>query len=357
MSVESASRPVHTGQLLVAFATLLLPLAAILSGALTQPTHPSMPAPAPALVAESVVEPHAEAAPGPVAVSVERAPPEPLPTPSPLPRWRGEDRMNLLLLGVDRRDPNEVYRTDSIVLANVDLRSRRAALISIPRDLVVTIPGYGSDRINTTYALGETQRRPGGGLGLLRETVQLNFGLPIHHYTMVDFNCFRGAVDALGGVNVNVPTRIYDPMYPTEDFRYQVITFEPGPQRLDGERALQYARSRYADTDFGRMRRQQQLLTALKEQALQVRTLGALPQAAQACSGLASDLNLFELVALGTAARDIRATDVNYQVIDERLAVPYVAPSGASVLLPRWEAIRAMVQSALNSATASAAAN
>ena len=94
------------------------------------------------------------------------------------------------------------------------------------------------------------------------------------------------------------------------------------------------------------------LLDALREQALQVRSLAALPQAMAACRGMASDLNVFELVALGAAARDIRPSDIAHQVIDERLAIPYTAPSGAAVLLPRWDEIRAMVRTAVRSTTA-----
>jgi LCP family protein required for cell wall assembly len=200
------------------------------------------------------------------------------------------------------------------------------------------------------------EKRPGGGLALLRSTIERNFGLPVHHFAAIDFNCFRGAVDALGGVTVTIPSRIYDPYYPTDDYGYKTVTFEPGRQWLDGERALEYARTRYGDTDFGRMRRQQQLLTALKEQALQVRTLSALPQAVRACGGISSDLNVIDLVALGSTARELRQSDIALKVIDERLAVPSIAPSGAAVLIPRWDAIRAMLRDAIPSSMASASA-
>jgi LCP family protein required for cell wall assembly len=276
---------------------------------------------------------------------------------NPFPRWTREQSLNFLLLGIDRREENEVPRTDTLMLANLDLRARRASAVSIPRDLLVNIAGYGQDRINVVYGLGETQKRPGGGgMGLLRDTIERNFGVTVQHWALVDFGCFRGAVDALGGVTVTVPNRIYDPYYPTDDYRYQVVTFEPGRQKLDGERALQYARTRYGDTDFGRMRRQQQIVSAVREQALQVQSLGALPQVVRACSGLSSDLNVLDLVALGAAAREINQADIALRVIDEKLAVPYVAPSGASVLLPRWDEIRAMVRTSFPATTTASAA-
>jgi anionic cell wall polymer biosynthesis LytR-Cps2A-Psr (LCP) family protein len=163
---------------------------------------------------------------------------------------------------------------------------------------------------------------------------------------VVDFGCFRGAIDALGGITVTVPRRIHDPRYPTDDYGYKAVTFEPGPQRLDGQRALEYARTRHADSDFGRMRRQHQLVTAVKEQALQVRSLAALPQVLEACRGLSSDLSLTQLVALGAAVREIQPSALAFRVIDERMTQPHRTRSGAAVLLPRWNQIRAMLSEA-----------
>jgi LCP family protein required for cell wall assembly len=242
------------------------------------------------------------------------------------------------------------------MLANVNLRTHRATVISIPRDLVVSIPGYYQDRINSVYAVGETQKGAGYGLRLLRETVERNFGLRVNHYATVDFNCFRGVVDALGGVTVSVQERIYDPYYPTEDYGYKTVVFNVGRQRLDGERALEYARTRYGDTDFGRMRRQQHIVAGLREQALQVRSIGAVTQIASTCGGMSSDLNFLELVALGAAMRDIRPSDISFRVIDETMASRYIAPSGADVLLPRWDNIRAMLRASLPSTSTNVSA-
>ena len=252
------------------------------------------------------------------------------------------DRLTLLLVGIDRRPDEDLFRTDTLMLATVDLRVGRASLLSIPRDLIVSIPGYGNERINAAYAIGET-RRPGGGVSLLRETIKRNFVTPVDHHVLVDFACFRGTVDAIGGVTLDVPVRVVDPHYPTDDYGYKLITFEPGRQHLDGERALEYIRTRYADSDFGRMRRQQQFLLAFREQALHPRNLGALPQVTEACSRMSSDLSLPELVTLGAAARNITPASISMQAIDERLVAPHTAASGAQVLLPRWKEIRALV--------------
>jgi LCP family protein required for cell wall assembly len=355
MATVSSSKQLSTGRLVLAVAVLLLlPLAGIAWGAAERPR--------PAQVRVSVATPAEEPSSAPDIASQRLQTPTLTPPTlpperfNPFPRWSREDNLTMLLVGVDRRNERDIFRTDTVILGHVDFRGRRGTLISIPRDLVVSIPGFYQDRINTVYALGETQKRPAGGLELLRTTVERNFGVTIDHYAVIDFKCFRGAVDALGGVIVNVERRIYDPLYPTDDYGYKALTIEAGRQSMNGERALEYVRTRYGDSDFGRMRRQQQVLSAVKEQALKVQNLTALPQAAVACAGMSSDLGIFELVALGAAARHINQADISQRVIDERMAVPFTAASGASMLQPRWEEIRALVRASIRGPSTSASA-
>lgn len=375
-SVQTAPDPEPTGRapLLAGALTLLLPLAWLLAAVLAATPAPVAEGEVWAeLVAEAgleLIEPDllAEGSPGePAPEAAPLAPPGPaLPAPPPpaappslagaLPRWERGQQVNVLLLGLDRRSPQDLPRTDTVVLASFDLTARRGLLLSIPRDLVVNIPNYGPDRINTAYPVGEQYRLPGGGIKLVRETVERNFGLPIHHHVLVDFDCFRGVIDAAGGVRVEVPRRIVDPRYPTPDYGYKTVVFEPGVAWLDGDRALEYVRTRYGDTDFGRMRRQQQVIAAFREQAVRVGSLASLPQAINACRGMASDLNVIELVALGASLRDIRSSDVAFRTIDEQLAYPTIVASGASVLMPRWDAIRAMLRSSAPVTTTAAAA-
>jgi hypothetical protein len=104
------------------------------------------------------------------------------------------------------------------------------------------------------------------------------------------------------------------------------------------------------------MRRQQQIVAALRERALEVRSLSVITEVGPACNGMSSDLNVLELVALGASMRDIRAADINFRVIDETMASRYIAPSGADVLLPRWESIRAMLKASLPSTSTSVSA-
>jgi polyisoprenyl-teichoic acid--peptidoglycan teichoic acid transferase len=294
--------------------------------------------------------------PGSLAVpATPTAPPVPMPARIPALRplipgageptstgWGGTRRMNLLLVGLDRRPDETVGRTDTIVLLRIDLDTGTAGMLSIPRDLVVDIPGYGQDRVNSAYPLGEA-RRAGAGIELLEATLLRNFQVPVDHYAVVDFQCFRGAVDAAGGVSVEVPKHILDTRYPTDDYGFKTVEFLPGRQVLDGERALEYARTRHADSDFDRMRRQQQILFGLRQQLIQPRALTAAPGIVRACWGTSSDLSFADMVSLGMAARGIDVRQIAGVTLDERVARPYTTPQGASVLLPDWPAVRERV--------------
>jgi len=141
-------------------------------------------------------------------------------------------------------------------------------MLSIPRDLWVTIPGYGENRINTAHYLGDKNGYPGGGPALAMKTVQYNLGVPVHFYVRVDFDGFRRIVDTLGGIDIEIPQTINDPKYPDENYGYDPFYIEAGLQHLDGDTALKYARTRAtAGADFARARRQQQVLFAIREKA------------------------------------------------------------------------------------------
>jgi polyisoprenyl-teichoic acid--peptidoglycan teichoic acid transferase len=263
--------------------------------------------------------------------------------PTPTPTWAGPPTFTFVALGVDQRNDREIPRTDTIMLGQVDLRVPRVSLVSIPRDLLVDIPGYGKDRINTAYVYGEAFKEPGGGIGLLQRTIEKSFGVKVDHFGMLDFQCFRTAVDAVGGVTVNVPRAIIDPTYPTEDYGTQLVKFEPGLQRMDGERALQYARTRSSDNDFQRMQRQQLIVSAMRDQLLQLRTLPAIPTLLGGCRNLRSDLGWREYLNLAASMRTLDGKAVSFAAINETMVVDSVLPSGAAVLIPRWDQIRPLI--------------
>jgi polyisoprenyl-teichoic acid--peptidoglycan teichoic acid transferase len=194
---------------------------------------------------------------------------------------------NLLVLGVDERPgaPQEGVRSDTLMVVHLDSLGRRVSLLSIPRDTRAAVRDVGETKINVAYGYGyanaEALYGPGvapqqGGMALAAETVEQFLGLPIHYTAQVNFDGFAAVIDALGGVTIDVPRPIRDDEYPTPDFGITTVEFQPGPQRMDGQRALIYARTRHADSDFGRAERQQQVIRAIVDE---LRARGPLGQA------------------------------------------------------------------------------
>jgi LCP family protein required for cell wall assembly len=179
------------------------------------------------------------------------------------PSWSGHGRLNVLLLGIDTRDDDpETHNTDTIIVLSVDPDTHTAAMLSIPRDTVIDIPGAGKDKVNAAYARAKDPET--GGAALARRAVEGFLGIPIHSYAVIDFKAFRQTVDAVGGVLVDVRRPLRDEEYPTADNGIERLEFRAGPQLMDGDDALRYARSRHDSNDFNRSRRQQQVILALR---------------------------------------------------------------------------------------------
>ena len=186
----------------------------------------------------------------------------------------GQETVNFLLIGSDGR-PGSSFRTDTMVIAILRPNEGQVSLISIPRDLWVYIPEWENQRINTAYQHGISVGYPGGGPGLLKDTILYNLGIRIDHTARVEFDGFRQIVDTLGGVDVPVSCaytdwKLIDPSYdPQNENNWFLYTTGPGLVHMDGDLALWYARSRQKSSDFDRGRRQQEVLRALFVQALQ----------------------------------------------------------------------------------------
>jgi len=171
----------------------------------------------------------------------------------------GRTRINVLLLGSD--DVDNIGRADTIIILSLNPRLKRAALLSVPRDSRVEIPGHGLDKINSAYAYG--------GVELAQETVEQFLGVRIDYYAQVGFDAFVEAVDELGGVDIDVPDPFGTGKGMVKHTYYESINLKPGYQHLDGKQALQFARYRN-DSDIERAKRQQQFLRALVDQKLNV---------------------------------------------------------------------------------------
>jgi polyisoprenyl-teichoic acid--peptidoglycan teichoic acid transferase len=189
-------------------------------------------------------------------------------------KGEGDGRVNVLLLGIGGPGHDGPDLTDTILLASIDPINNKAALLSIPRDLWVKIPGYGYQKINAAYAYGKEYSKAktlagqeADGLALLDKTLEPIIGIPIHYHVVVDFAAFQDVVDNLGGVTVNVPTELYDPTIAWQNHGNPVIA-KPGVQVMNGAQALLYARSRETSSDFARGQRQRALIVAIKSKAL-----------------------------------------------------------------------------------------
>ena len=258
------------------------------------------------------------------------------PASADLPNIAAGERVNVLVLGIDRR-PSEKCpcRTDVMMIASLDPKTNTAGLITIPRDLYVPIPQVGENRINTANFYGELYKYPGGGPGLAMKTVEYNFGRRIHYYVLVDFNGFRKVIDTLGGIDICVPKAIDDPMYPDENFGYKPIHIPAGCQHMNGEVALEYARSRHTENDFGRSRRQVQILMAIRDKALRLDLLPKLPALVQSMWGtVETDMTPQVVIALAAAASKVKTEGIKTATIDQTMTVEFQTNAGADVLWP-----------------------
>lgn len=268
------------------------------------------------------------------------ATPENLPI-SQVGAWQGTDRINALLLGIDQR-PGEnpsTTRTDTMIVLTLDPATKTGGMMSIPRDLYVPIPGRGTDRINTAHAIG--------GPELAKKTVEFNFGIPIQHTIRVNFDVVIYLVDLVGGVDVYNAADIADPTYPDNNYGYDPFYLKAGWQKLDGKTALKYARTRHNSADFERMKRQQQVMMAVRDKALQGDTiLRLLPQTPQILSTLhksiTTDLTTAQLMQLALLAKDVTSDKIARVTIDENATQYWTTPQGASVVVPDRDKVRAL---------------
>jgi polyisoprenyl-teichoic acid--peptidoglycan teichoic acid transferase len=262
-----------------------------------------------------------------------------------LPNYERKERVNILLMGVDRR-PDEVYaRSDTLILVTVDPNSKTAGMLSVPRDLWVSIPGYGEDRINKAFFNGEKDGYPGGGPALAMKTIQYNLGVPVHFYVLVDFSGFEKIIDTLGGVEIDVPETLDDPTYPDNNYGYEPLHIEAGHHTFNGHEALRYARTRHSSgSDFSRARRQQQVLLAIRDKALQ---LGMVPKIPELWNNMSdtvkTDLQLVDILELAQLADEIDTTKIKTAVIDQNYTVDYITDFGAQVLLPLRDKIKVVI--------------
>ncbi len=202
-----------------------------------------------------------------------------------------DKRIDVLLLGIrGASDPQGGLLTDTIILISFDEKTKKMAIVSIPRDIYVSLPDYGKAKINFAYSLGESRDPGGGGMSMSKEAVQYISGIFIDHVVVVNFEGFKDAIDVVGGIEVLLEKPFlessqwqgegkegsrYWRLVQSEDEQSEYWEFyiPEGRQVLNGEEALYYIRSRRSTSDFDRSRRQHMVLDALREKALSLKIL------------------------------------------------------------------------------------
>lgn len=320
----------------------------------------------------TVVQAHA--LPGePTSVEVSRPTDSPTPTPKPtlLPygsvpltqRLEAGKPLNVLLLGLAGPEHDGPYLTDSLQLLHYEPDTGVATLISLPRDLWVFVPkvadrGGAWNKINQAYQIGMGKvgrndlnipyAKHAQGGQLVSKVVAQVLDMPVDAWISLDFKGFRQFIDALGGVEVDVQRTFTDDHYPANDDEavdasYTTIHFNAGCQYMDGERALSFARSRYAPedgSDFGRARRQQLLLGAVERKIFRVSTI---PRAFSLLGALEDHLHTSlsqretqDLVGwLQAEANKERRITIQSGGITGNLVFESTSANGAYILLPK----------------------
>ena len=273
--------------------------------------------------------------------------------------WEDPRRITILLMGIDERSavdaiPSPEHRFDDADHGGSGAEEGSSPLVAAR--FVGGDPCFANGRINTAYKLGATSNYPGGGPGLAKDTVAQNLGIVIDYHLRVNFVAFEETVDAIfpSGVRICLEEEIRDPDYPDAGFGTIDVYFPVGCQRLDGQKLLQYARTRATyDGDFGRSGRQQQVLKAMQSE---VGSLGGMVKLIVQLPALMSklaahfDTNLTseEIRSLLTLVGELSAADVNYDIIDQRYVEFGTTVSGEQVLIPRQNGLSQLADDLLN---------
>lgn len=275
---------------------------------------------------------------------------------------KGEDqgRVNILLAGNSSDDPGHegASLTDSIMIVSIDTRHNKAFLLSVPRDLWVKVGDSGHMKINQAYVTGQQNDfsedgYPSGGMGQLEQVVSQDFGIPIDYYALIDYNAFKQAVNAVGGIDINIqskdPRGLYDPNidYSTGG---PLVRLTNGEHHLNGQQALDLARARgdaynsygFAGSDFDRTQHQRQMLIALKSKAVSAGVItnpAKLTKLSDAIgNNVKTDFKTSEIRRLYDLTKNINGGNLKSLSLNDdngkNLLQSYSSPSGQSALIP-----------------------
>lgn len=264
---------------------------------------------------------------------------------------KGESRgrVNILLLGVGDpgHDGGALSDTNMVVSLDTTQKPAKVAMISLPRDLQVNIPGHGQNKLN--------QANSDGGVELAKQTVSNTLGIPIDYYVVADFSGLKQAVDAVGGIDITNAELLNDPEYPCDNNQYRSCGYKlsVGPHHLTGSEALKYARCRKGTCgdDFGRATRQQEVLTAIREKTLTADTLANPIKVNDllnaASENVKTDLSIKNVQRLGEITKGLEKSQIMSIVFSLKPNGFLVASKTSSNILPAggdFDAIQKFVQ-------------
>jgi LCP family protein required for cell wall assembly len=234
----------------------------------------------------------------------------------------GEDsgRINILMLGAAGEKDAGRNLTDTIMVMSIDTKNKKMALLSLPRDLYVQIPDSNSfTKINGLYSIGVKNDQ---AADLIQETVEKITGLKINYYMIANYDGFKDVVDSLGGINVTVDRDIYDNRYPGPNYSYQTFQIKKGLHNMDGETALKFVRERHDDPegDFGRAKRQQKVIQAIKNKMFSLKTflnISALNSMLNAVgNNIKTNISLAEIESFIDLSKQVDTQNINNVVVD-----------------------------------------
>jgi len=273
-----------------------------------------------------------------------------------------DGRVNVLVLGIDTRSSGWSGLTDTILVGSVSSLEGSSAMISIPRDFWLNLSPYGSGRINAAYVYGGTQKDGRfdvqKGIEFSKAKIETVLGTKIPYWVVINFEGFKDVIDTLGGITLTVDAGFTDCAYPTPNYGYKCINFKVGKQVLNGEKALEFARSRHGTAlgDFDRARRQQKVIVAVKEKIMSLNLLlnpGKLSKLyQQITTAVRTNASFGEIrKALEIASKFSDLSQVSSLVLDPASGLVYHPNNkdygGAYVLVPKagnFSGIQAAVQ-------------
>lgn len=254
-----------------------------------------------------------------------------VPTSTPVPLCGGPSEMLVLGIGADNEFGYRYGLADAMRIARVDFVNAKVAVLSIPRDLWVEIPGiedhYGitHGKLNQAYFYGNPGMGyydgPGEGPGLLARTLDLNFGLRVDHYGAVNMNTFVDIVNAVGGIDIYLPHDVDG--RPIDDHTEDMGYFYAGQQHFNGDEALRFSRIRKKYNDLTRMDNQNLVLCSLRDKLLKPSVLPKIPQIISAFQGsIVTDLSLEQLSQLACLLPHIKSENLVFASFPDDLLTP-----------------------------------